>query len=73
AFAVQVAAHLDGVSPPTHALDFPTIDDGVRGMAFIEAVVASSRANAAWTPLASDAAPSAMASTPPARAVRGAR
>jgi len=73
AFAVQVVAHLDGVSAPTHALDFPTIDDGVRGMAFIEAVVASSRANASWTPLASDAAPSAMASTPPARAVRGAR
>ena len=33
------------------ALDFPTIADGVRGMAFIEAVVKSSKANAAWTKL----------------------
>ena len=33
------------------ANDFPKIEDGVRGMAFIEAVVASSKANAAWTPL----------------------
>lgn len=32
-------------------LDFPKIEDGVRGMAFIEAVVASSKANAAWTRL----------------------
>ena len=29
--------------------DFPKIEDGVRGMAFIEAVVASASANAAWT------------------------
>ena len=31
------------------ANDYPKIEDGVRGMAFIEAVVASSKANAAWT------------------------
>ena len=31
------------------ANDSPKIEDGVRGMAFIEAVVASSKANAAWT------------------------
>ena len=31
--------------------DFPKIEDGIRGMAFIEAVVASSKANAAWTPI----------------------
>ena len=33
------------------ANDFPKISDGVRGMAFIEAVVASSKANAKWTKL----------------------
>ncbi|MCF7763640.1 MAG: Gfo/Idh/MocA family oxidoreductase [Verrucomicrobia bacterium] len=33
------------------ALDYPTITDGIRGMAFIEAVVKSSKANARWTPL----------------------
>ncbi|MEO8204801.1 MAG: Gfo/Idh/MocA family oxidoreductase [Chthoniobacterales bacterium] len=31
--------------------DYPGAADGVRGMAFIEAVVASSKNNAAWTPL----------------------
>jgi len=34
------------------ANDYPKIEDGVRGMAFIEAVVASSKANAAWTKIA---------------------
>ena len=33
------------------ALDYPKIEDGVRGMAFIEAVVKSSKANARWTKL----------------------
>ncbi|HTH47039.1 MAG TPA: Gfo/Idh/MocA family oxidoreductase [Candidatus Limnocylindria bacterium] len=33
------------------ANDYPKIADGVRGMAFIEAVVKSSKANAAWTKL----------------------
>ncbi len=32
-------------------LDYPKIEDGIRGMAFIEAVVASSKNNAAWTKL----------------------
>lgn len=30
---------------------FPTLEDGLRGMAFIEAAVASSKANARWTKL----------------------
>ena len=33
------------------ANDYPKISDGVRGMAFIEAVVKSSKANSAWTKL----------------------
>jgi predicted dehydrogenase len=33
------------------ALDYPTIEDGIRGMAFIEAVVDSSKKNSAWTRL----------------------
>lgn len=73
AFAVQVEAHVDGALPPRDALDCPTIDDGVRGMAFIEAVVASSRANGAWTPLTADRAPNTAASAPAARAVHGSR
>ena len=31
--------------------DFPSIEDGVTGMAFIEAAVRSSKANARWTKL----------------------
>lgn len=33
------------------ALDYPKIEDGIRGMAFIESVVRSSKKNAAWTGL----------------------
>jgi len=33
------------------ALDYPKIHDGIRGMAFIEAVVKSSKGNAKWTKL----------------------
>jgi len=33
------------------ALDYPKIKDGIRGMAFIEAVVKSSKNNARWTKL----------------------
>ncbi|MEW6305904.1 MAG: Gfo/Idh/MocA family oxidoreductase [Verrucomicrobiota bacterium] len=46
--AVQSGAKLTKDDP---ALDYPKIQDGVRGMAFIEAVVKSSKKNAAWTKL----------------------
>ena len=42
-----IAAAVAGAPPPKD-LDFPTIDDGVEGMAFIEAVVRSSRRGARW-------------------------
>ncbi len=42
-----IAAAVAGAPPPPD-LDFPTIDDGVEGMAFIEAVVRSSRRGARW-------------------------
>ncbi len=52
-FAGAVRARVDGrkLAKDDPALDFPKIEDGVRGMAFIEAVVKSSKANAAWTKL----------------------
>jgi predicted dehydrogenase len=50
-FANAIRARLDGRAPTAIENDFPKIEDGVRGMAFIEAVVASSQANAAWTKL----------------------
>ena len=53
-FANAVRARLDGtkVKEDDVANDYPKIEDGVRGMAFIEAVVKSSKANAKWTKLA---------------------
>ncbi len=50
-FAADIAADLAGETAPATATDYPTIQDGVRGMAFIEAVVKSSSNNAAWTKL----------------------
>ncbi|MGB8168527.1 MAG: Gfo/Idh/MocA family oxidoreductase [Chthoniobacteraceae bacterium] len=52
-FASAVRARLEKkkLAKDDPALDFPKIEDGVRGMAFIEAVVKSSKANAAWTKL----------------------
>jgi predicted dehydrogenase len=48
-FANHIRARLEGQEPSTIVLDYPKIEDGVRGMAFIDAVVGSSRQNAAWT------------------------
>ncbi|MEI7774521.1 MAG: Gfo/Idh/MocA family oxidoreductase [Verrucomicrobiota bacterium] len=48
-FASHIRARLSGVEADASTLDYPKIEDGVRGMAFIEAVVASSKHNAAWT------------------------
>lgn len=52
-FANHIRAYIDGTDPDEVTLDYPKISDGIRGMAFIEAVVASSKANAAWTKLGS--------------------
>jgi predicted dehydrogenase len=50
-FANHIRARLDGRDPTAIELDYPKIEDGIRGMAFIEAVVKSSKNNAAWTKL----------------------
>jgi predicted dehydrogenase len=42
-----IRAEVAGLPAPKD-LDFPTIDDGVEGMAFIETVVSSARQGAAW-------------------------
>jgi predicted dehydrogenase len=46
--AEAIADHLAGSYPRAEGYDFPTVADGVEGMAFIEAAVASSKDNAAW-------------------------
>src|SRR5262245_5499456 len=52
-FANHIRARLEGrkVSKDDPTLDYPKVEDAVRGMAFIEAVVKSSKRNAAWTKL----------------------
>ncbi len=51
--ADAIADRIDGTYPRDGGYDFPTVDDGVQGMAFIEAAVKSSKHNAAWTRLES--------------------
>ncbi|HEX5176284.1 MAG TPA: Gfo/Idh/MocA family oxidoreductase [Chthoniobacteraceae bacterium] len=50
-FANHIRAILEKRAPDEVSLDYPKIEDGIRGMAFIEAVVESSKKNAAWTRL----------------------
>ena len=47
--AEAVAARLTGTPADPFALDFPTVEDGARGVAFIAAAKASSDAGGAWT------------------------
>ncbi len=48
-FARTLTARIDGVEPILEALDFPTVEDGIRGMAFIDNVVLSSQSDVKWT------------------------
>ena len=48
-FAATLMAKMDGTTPSKEALDFPSVDDGVRGMAFIDNVVASAQSDKKWT------------------------
>lgn len=47
-YADALQARLNGKKPKKQDLDFPTIEDGVRGMAFIETVVKSSGSKQKW-------------------------
>ena len=49
--AEAIAARRAGVAADPLALHFPTAQDGYRGVAFVEAAIASSTAGGAWTPL----------------------
>jgi predicted dehydrogenase len=48
-FALTLSARIDGTTPTKEMLDFPQVDEGIRGMAFIDNVVASSQSDAKWT------------------------
>jgi predicted dehydrogenase len=43
-----IQARLENKTPEAHFLDFPTIEEGVRGMKFIECVVNSGKSNEKW-------------------------
>ena len=48
-FADTVRAKLTRTKPNPLALDFPSVNDGLRGMLFIETVLASAKSNQKWT------------------------
>jgi len=48
-FALSLMAKLNNEEPKPEWLDFPGVEDGIRGMAFIENVVASNLSDEKWT------------------------
>jgi hypothetical protein len=44
-----VKASIDGMQPKQEWLDFPGVEDGVRGMAFIDNVIESGKSEKKWT------------------------
>jgi predicted dehydrogenase len=50
-FADAVRAAVTKEAPDPLALDFPNVDDGLRGMLFIDAVLASAKSSEKWTPM----------------------
>lgn len=48
-FATTLSSKLNGVPCDTDTWDFPDVNDGLRGMLFIDSVVASAQSDAKWT------------------------
>lgn len=48
-FALALTSKIDGTKASEH-IDFPSVDDGIRGMAFIDNVVKSGQSKEKWTP-----------------------
>jgi len=48
-FALSLMHKLDGKEPTKEMLDFPRVEEGIRGMAFIENVVKSNASDKKWT------------------------
>jgi predicted dehydrogenase len=47
-FALCVKAKMSGTEPQPEWLDFPGVDDGVRGMTFVEKVIESGKSDTKW-------------------------
>ena len=52
-FARTVRKRMNGEEPTALDLDFPTIEDGIRGMQFVETVIASGKSSDKWISLTS--------------------
>ncbi len=48
-FALTLSAKIEGTTAPKEAADFPGVEDGIRGMSFIDTVVASGQSDVKWT------------------------
>jgi predicted dehydrogenase len=48
-FALTLQTEMAGQNPTPEALDFPGLEEGIRGMAFIENVIASGQSDIKWT------------------------
>jgi len=48
-FAATLLASLQGIDPREEDIDFPTVADGLRGMKFLETVIASGKSEQKWT------------------------
>ncbi|KAI9549294.1 D binding oxidoreductase [Daphnia sinensis] len=48
-FAICLSAKIEGTEAPAEALDYPSVNEGIRGMAFIDNVVKSGLSNEKWT------------------------
>ncbi len=47
-FALTVSAKLEGEQPKEEWLDFPSVNEGVRGMAFVENMIESGKSDVKW-------------------------
>ena len=48
-YTLTLSAKIEGTTAPKEAADYPGVEDGIRGMAFIDAVVASGQSELKWT------------------------
>jgi predicted dehydrogenase len=49
-FALTLSARLNGETVDNSLVEFPSVEDGIRGMAFIDTVVKSNTSNEKWVP-----------------------
>lgn len=51
--AHTISSRLEGIKPDDAHLDFPKVQDGVRGIAFVDTVIKSNESNQKWTSFSS--------------------